>query len=71
MVCSVSLFLTVGLQLLVDSDVQAASAVWRCGVVEELIDRAWAGDRFIPPVRHTNRWHRYIQFFTAVANQPR
>ena len=71
MVCSVSLLLTVGFQLLIDSEVQAASAVWKCGVVEELIDRTWIGDKFIPPVRYPNRWHRYIQFFTALAKQPR
>lgn len=71
MVCLVLLFLTVGFQLLVDSDVQAASAVWKCGVVEELIDRAWTGDKFIPSVRYPNRWHRYIQFFAALAKQPR
>ena len=68
-----SLVLTVGLQLLIDSDVHKTSAIWKHPYMEEFLGRAWVGDKFYVKQNsgHPNRWQRYKQHFTYLALQPR
>lgn len=67
------LFVIVGLQLLIDSDIGEAGVIWKHPYIEEFIERAWRGEKFSvkQTYGHPNRWHRYWHSFTTLALQPR